>query len=277
MARSTPRDVSRTSHHSDDMDSAPQLRNRFDEIFAQVARSDTLAAIWREVYEEDYPRDARPFSFVTVPELQWLASTISVTGGRRFADLACGQGGPSLFVARQTGASVIGIDSSVVAVQAATVAAQRSGISGRATFIAADAAATGLRADSVDAAMSVDALQLMPHRSAVIAEVARILKPGGRFAFTTWVSRQVDAGLPFPVDYQPLLDTVDLSLEWCHEPANWEGRESAVFARIRESAGILRAELGESVAAMLATEAAKMPDALPLIRRVNIAARKAGS
>jgi SAM-dependent methyltransferase len=256
------------------VDSATQLRNRFDEIFARVARSDTLATIWRGVYGADYPQDASPFSFVTVAELQWLAGAMNVTDGRQFADLACGRGGPSLFVARQTGAGVIGIDSSLVAVQAAMVAARIGGFSKRASFIAADAAATGLRAQSVDAVMSVDALQLMPHRTAVIAEVARILKAGGRFAFTTWVSRQVDAGPPFPVDYQPLLEAAGLVLERCHEPPNWDRRESAVFARIRESADALRAELGESVASMLAAEAAKMPEAYPLIRRVNVAARK---
>ena len=256
------------------MDSAPRLRNRFDEIFARVACSDTLATIWREVYEEDYPQDASPFSFVTVPELHWLAGAMNVTDGQRFGDLACGRGGPTLFVARHTGAAVIGIDSSLVAVQAATLAARNRGVDNRASFIAADAAASGLRAGSVDAVMSVDALQLMPHRSAVIEEVGRILKTGGRFAFTTWVSRQVDAGPPFPVDYQPVLRTAALTLEACLEPPDWERRELAVFARIRESAAALRAELGESAATMLANEAARMPEAYPLIRRVNIVATK---
>jgi hypothetical protein len=47
-----------------------------------VARSETLAAIWRGVYGADYPQDASPFSFVTVPELQWLAGAMNVTDGR---------------------------------------------------------------------------------------------------------------------------------------------------------------------------------------------------
>lgn len=258
------------------MDSATRRRNRFDEIFAKVARSETLAAIFLEVYESDYPQDASPFSFVTVPELQWLASMMNVTDGGRFADVACGRGGPSLFVAREMGAAVIGIDSSRVAVQAATVAAKMSGFSKRATFIVADAAATGLRAESVDAAMCVDALQLMPHRNLVIAEIARILKAGGRFAFTTWLSREADSGLPFPTDCRPLLESAGLGMDQCHEPPDWERRESTVFARIRQSAEALRAEIGDSVAAMLTAEAAKMSEAYPFIRRVNIAARKAG-
>ena len=48
-----------------------------------------------------------------------------------------------------------------------------------------------------------------------------------------------------------------------------------MFAHIRESADALRTELGESVAGMLAAETEKMPEAYPLIRRVNVAARKA--
>jgi hypothetical protein len=114
----------------------------------------------------------------------------------------------------------------------------------------------------------------MSDRSAVLAEVGRIVKRGGRFAFTTWLSRQPGTGPPFPVDYQPLLEAAGFSLQWCHEPPDWEQRESAVFARIRESAERLNAELGSTVAAMLATEAAKMPEAYPLIRRVNIVARR---
>ena len=138
----------------------------------------------------------------------------------------------------------------------------------------ADAAAIGLREGSVDGAISIDALQLMSDRSAVLAEVGRIVKRGGRFAFTTWLSRQPDTGPPFPVDYEPLLGAAGFSLEWCHEPPDWERRESAVFARIRENPERLNVELGATVATMLATEAAKMPHTYPLIRRVNIVARR---
>ena len=252
------------------------MRNRFDAIFAQVGRSRTLSAIWRDVYEHDYPEHACPFSFVTVPELRWLASALNIGPGRTFVDLACGQGGPTLFVARETGAAAIGIDSSFVAVEAATASARANGMSRQATFVVADAAATGLGAARVNGVMSVDALQLMPHRKAVIAEVGRTLKPGGRFAFTTWVSRTGTAGPPFPVDYGPLLEVEGLVMDACHEPPNWQSRESAVFARIRESTTVLTAELGETVAAMLIAEAVKMPEAYSLIRRVNILARKAG-
>src|SRR5215471_17562985 len=86
-------------------------RRRFDTIFARIAESETLSAIWRDVYREDYPRDATPFSFVTIPELRWLAGALNVDKGRSLVDLACGRGGPGLWVAKETGAALVGIDS----------------------------------------------------------------------------------------------------------------------------------------------------------------------
>jgi cyclopropane fatty-acyl-phospholipid synthase-like methyltransferase len=63
-----------------------------------------------------------------------LTDELGVTEGRCFADIACGQGGPSLFVARESGAAVLGIDSSRIAVQFATSVARKRGFAGRATF-----------------------------------------------------------------------------------------------------------------------------------------------
>ena len=257
-----------------DAHASKQERAHFDEIFSRISQSDTLRGLWREVYRDDYPEGASPFSFITTRELRSLCDALGVSEGQRFADIACGQGGPSLFVARRTGAAVVGIDSSRIAAHSAASAARKRDVAGRAAFVVADAAATGLRDASMDGAMSIDALQLMSDRSAVLAEVARIVKRGGRFAFTTWLSRQAGTGPPFPLDYQPLLEAAGFRQEWCHEPPDWEQRESAVFARIRESADRLEAELGTAVATMLATEAAKMPDAYPLIRRVNVVARR---
>src|SRR5215468_3457046 len=127
-------------------------RRRFDAIFARIAESETLSAIWRDVYREDYPRDATPFSFVTIPELRWLATALNLDRGRSLVDLACGRGGPGLWVAKATGATLVGLDSSVVAIEAASATARRA--SDAAAFVVADAAATGLRAESVDAVMS---------------------------------------------------------------------------------------------------------------------------
>jgi SAM-dependent methyltransferase len=270
--------LARRSTSVDDarLDVPPVTRDRrsFDEIFSRIARSDTLATIWYEAYGDDYPEEASPFSFVTAPELISMGRAMAVSEGQRFVDIACGQGGPSLFVARVTGAAVVGIDSSYVAAKVATATAGKRNVADKARFIVADAAATGVQAASMHGALSIDALQLMPHRDAVLLEVSRILKPGGRFAFSTWLARQPGKGPPFPADYGPLLAAAGIDMESCHEPPDWERRELSVFALIRENVVRLRAELGDTVASGLATEAEKMPEAYPLIRRVNIVGRK---
>lgn len=254
--------------------SSRQNRSRFDDIFRRIAGSRILPTIWRDVYGNDFPEEASPFSFVTLPELRSIVDALRLAPGLRFADIGCGQGGPSLFVARASGATVIGLDSSQAGLQCGAEVARRLGLSQRSGFVTTDAAQMGLQDTSVDGAMSIDALQLMRDQQTVLSEVHRILKPGGRLAFTTWLLRRPGKGPPFPVDYQPLLKAAGLHQVWCREPMAWETRELAVFAGIRQNATLLRTELGDDVAKMIVDEAEKMPEAYPLIRRVTVLAEK---
>lgn len=246
----------------------------FDEIFAKIGASSTLKKIWQGVYADDYPEEASPFSFVTATELRLIAEALGVGAGQCFVDIACGQGGPGLCVARETGASLIGVDSSRSAVEFAADSACRRDMEGRTTFVLADAAATGLPGGSLDGAMSTDALQLMSDPGALIKEVARVVKPGAVFAFTTWLALKPVKGVAYVPVYRPLLAEASFAVEQCREPVDWERRERAVFARVRDSVDSLKAEVGEAVAAMLLEEAALMPDIFPSVRRINVVARK---
>jgi SAM-dependent methyltransferase len=64
----------------------------------------------------------------------------------------------------------------------------------RARVIVAAADAMPLPPRSVEVAVSSFALQLVPHRPAALREVRRVLRPGGRLAYVTWLDR----GDPFP-------------------------------------------------------------------------------
>ena len=109
--------------------------------------------------------------------------------------------------------SPVGIDLSSMATKRASERAGPLGMSGRATFSQGTFETTGLEPASADAVMSVDALQYVPDKSAALVEVARILRPRGRFAF---VAFELDpdrvAGLPLwedaISDYRPLLEQV---------------------------------------------------------------------
>jgi SAM-dependent methyltransferase len=97
------------------------------------------------------------------------------------------------------------------------------GVSERARFEVADVAATGLLEASCDAAMSLDVLVFVPDKVAAVREVARILRPQGRFAFTTWEQRGYSERLRAPQldDHRPLLEDMGGGMSsWSREDAN---------------------------------------------------------
>jgi ubiquinone/menaquinone biosynthesis C-methylase UbiE len=243
-------------------------------VYGAVGASAVLRSIWREVYRDDYPADAGPFSFVTIPELCDVAAALNVGEGRAFVDVACGEGGPGLFIAEQTRRRLIGIDFSRVGLRAAVTRARARGLANQSSFVASDAMAIALGNGVLGGAICIDALQLVRDRSAVLSEVARILAPGARFVFTTWLSRH-GVGPPFPRDYEPLLVAHGFAQESCRESVGAEARESEVFARIMKQSNAIRREVGEATTEILVTEAAKMVAAAPLIRRVTVVARRA--
>jgi ubiquinone/menaquinone biosynthesis C-methylase UbiE len=246
----------------------------FDGLFRKLAVSTILKSIWREVYAEEYPEAANPFSFVTMTDLKQLISILGIGSEASFVDIGCGQGGLSIWVAEKTGASVLGLDFSNVAVGNAAAKAKAMGFGDRATFIKADAASPPLRDACFDGAMSTDVLQLTPDPAAVIAEVSRILNDNAKFAFTTWCIHKPIPGRAVILDYRPILERAGFEVELYYEPANWREQQGAIYRQIREQADALRSELGEEISAALLTEATERPQQFADLSRVLVGARK---
>ena len=250
----------------------------FDAAFTAVASSPTLLAIVREVFGSEYPEDAEPFSFVTVSDLRRISEMLSVGAGQTVLDLCCGRGGPGLCVAQATGASLIGVDWSPVGVAHAKQAAIRMGLADRARFEVADAGATGVPDASCDAAMSIDALQLVPDRRAAIQEVARVLRSGARFAFTTW---EVDPETPEDSteqrhvrDHTPILETAGLQVEYREPTPGSREYEQGFFEGILAHRDELTTEMGSAAADEMFEEANAVLPKLDANRRVLIVARR---
>ncbi|GAB4213873.1 MAG: hypothetical protein OHK0022_51590 [Roseiflexaceae bacterium] len=252
----------------------PPVVLSFDPAYARLAGSPTLKWIMRTVYGAEYPEEAHPFGFVTVSELRRIAEALGLGPGQRFVDLGCGEGGLSLCVARVTGAAVLGIDTSGLAINLAGAEAQRLGLAQQAEFRLADAMDTGLPAESFDGAMSTDALQLMPNPAVAVAEVARLLRPGGVFAFTTWCISEPFDGRARVHDYRPLLEAAGFVVEGYEEPQGWRERQLAVFRLMCEHAGVLEVELGPELWPFLMREARERPGQLGGMRRVLVSARR---
>jgi SAM-dependent methyltransferase len=114
-----------------------------------------------------------------VSSYEWLAGLLDPQRHRTIVDLACGDGFLLELIREQQGgdARLVGVDMSAAEL---SLAASRLGADVR--LIEADAAQTGIPAASQDAVVSHMALMLMHDVAAVLAEIARILRPGGRFA-----------------------------------------------------------------------------------------------
>lgn len=175
---------------------APPTPSDFDQGFAASAASDGLRRV-RHAAEPDLPLDIEPFSFLSVELLDYLSRALALTPGQLLVDLACGPGGPGLWLARAAGASLIGVDFSSVAVAQATARANLFGLSDRARFVVGDLTGTGLPDSTADAAVCIDSMHFPADPTAAAAEAARILHLGGRLVLTNWQARNPqDARLP---------------------------------------------------------------------------------
>ncbi len=141
-------------------------------------------------------------------------------------------------------------------------------MSERATFTQGTFEATGLESASADATMSVDALQYVPDKSKSLAEVARVLRQGGHFAFVAFeLDPERVAGLGLwddaVPDYRPLLESAGFEVGRYGQIPNWAERVTAGFGAVLQQQNMLEAELGEAAAAALLIEAAVTTEIRP--------------
>lgn len=213
---------------------------------ARDFESPTSRRARREVYGSDYPEDARPRSFITLSELRRIARDLGVGPGQAIVDLGCGWGGPGLWVARETGVTLVGIDLSGVGIARAREHAAELGLADRASFQVGDLTATGLPDASSDGAMSVDVIWSVPDKPAALHEIARILRPGARFVFTNWDRDLSPPGyLPPLADHRPLLDAAGFEVEAYEVQADGERLRGLYYERLVAAEADLLQEIGE--------------------------------
>lgn len=131
---------------------------------------------------------------------------------------------------------------------------------GRAEFAPGSFEDARVSSRSADAVMSVDALQYAPDKTKALAEIARILRPGGRSAFVAF-ELDADRIAGFPVwqdpvgDYRPLLEQTGFDVLRYEEIPNWQAQVAAGFGAIVDQREDLEAELGEAAAGAIVLEA----------------------
>ncbi len=250
------------------------MTDLFNDAYAGPASSPTLRRVQRAVYGDEYPDEAEPYSLVTRSDLRRIAQDLGVGPGQSFVDLACGAGGPGMWVARETGAAVIGIDLSAVAIRQAVARAEAFGVAGRVQFRVGDVVATGLPAHGQDGAMSIDALWVVPDKGTALREVARLLRPGARFIFTTWDFGVSPDDEPQVADHHPLLDAAGFDVEAYEETAGWARDFQALVTGYEAARDQLAAEFGEQGADDLLAHHRRRAALLPQWQRILVIARR---
>jgi ubiquinone/menaquinone biosynthesis C-methylase UbiE len=118
-----------------------------------------------------------------------LAELAGVAPGQRVLDIACGSGATALLLARELGCEAVGVDLGARAIAQARHAA---GAGERASFLIGDAETLPLRDAGFDVALSECSLCTFPDKPRAIAEMARVVRPGGTIAIAD-VTADLDA------------------------------------------------------------------------------------
>ena len=118
--------------------------------------------------------------------------------GDRVLDACCGTGASALPAARAVGeaGNVLGVDLAEPALARARAKAAAQNLS-NVEFRVSDVEHTGLESSTCDAVVCVFGIFFLPDMAAGIAELWRLVRPGGRLAVTVWGPRWVEPGAGF--------------------------------------------------------------------------------
>ncbi|GAA4196879.1 27-O-demethylrifamycin SV methyltransferase [Streptosporangium oxazolinicum] len=113
-----------------------------------------------------------------------VTDTLGLRSGERLLDAGCGPGETGVFLARRYGARVTGITLSAYEIERANERAASNGMEELARFQYGDYMELPFPDGSFDAVLALESLQNAPDPVRVFAEFFRVLRPGGRIAFS---------------------------------------------------------------------------------------------
>ena len=168
--------------------------------------------------EDLFAHDQDHYGGLAANDALALAARIGL--GSEVVDLCAGLGGPARYFAHRYGADVTGIELTPARVAGAAELSRRVGLDSQVRVLEGNVMELRLPDAGYDAVVSQEALLHVPDIARAFAEAHRVLRSGGRFAFTNWVV------------HQPLSDAQRQLL--------WDGMAAATLISIEQHTELLR-------------------------------------
>jgi len=128
-----------------------------------------------------------------------IAGAARLGPGMRVCDVGCGYGGPTRWLARETGAAMVGVTNVPTQVEFA-----RSISTGGATYHLADWMENGFPEGTFHAVLAIESLAHFAEPGRAVAEMMRVLKPGGRLVISGWIAGDRVGGTGRAVILEPI-------------------------------------------------------------------------
>ena len=172
-------------------------------------------AQFKAMQRESWSHFAPTATFTTIPAAK-LVRFAEVSAGQSVLDVACGTGVVAVTAAR-AGARVKGLDLSPVLLESARANASLAQV--EIDFLEGDLEALPYPDSTFDVVLSQFGHMFAPRPAVAIQEMLRVLRPGGRVAFTTWPPEHlVGRGITVVGRYLPPPPGIAPSTAW-GEPA----------------------------------------------------------
>ena len=141
--------------------------------------------IYRDIRKETFGEDIGQNSWLTADEYWNIFFTLGLSPEKKVLEIASGSGGPAVFMAKETGCHITGIDVNENGIENSKKLARENGLNEKMKFFLGDASAPlPFPDESFDVVISIDSMNHLKDRSKVLKELRRVLKKDGKLLFT---------------------------------------------------------------------------------------------
>jgi len=117
---------------------------------------------------------------------RFLARKLRLAPGMEALDVGCGVGGPMRFIAKHSGAKVVGVNNNAYQIERGERHTKRAKLEAQCSFLKADFMQLPVDDGRFDAVYTIEASCHAPDKTALFSELRRTMKPGALFGGYEW-------------------------------------------------------------------------------------------